>query len=154
MLHLFFVLSFNAPFCIKVPHRKEKILQLAVKTSDEESSRCDHGNGNQYAYLWLRSRVWENEIPIKLQVASNPGRGYCATLRNLLWKSRKALHNKSRLFKGNGNSEKEKIYMRYVIVWRTFPKDSPFQKSTFLMKILGSVTFDLNIQKGWSEWKI
>ena len=24
------------------------------------------------------------EIPIKLQVASNPGRGYCATLRNLL----------------------------------------------------------------------
>ena len=66
-------------------------------------------------------------------------------------KVEKPFINKSRLFKGNGNSEKEKIYMRYVIVWRTFQKDSPFQKSTFLMKILGSVTFDLNIQKGWNR---
>ena len=27
------------------------ILQLAVKASDGESSRCDHVNGNQYTYL-------------------------------------------------------------------------------------------------------
>ena len=39
----------NAPLCIKVPHKE--ILQLAVKASDGESSRCDHVNGNQYAYL-------------------------------------------------------------------------------------------------------
>ena len=31
--------------------QERKKLQLAVKVSDEESSRCDHGNGNQYAYL-------------------------------------------------------------------------------------------------------
>ena len=24
----------------------------------EESSRCDHGNVNQYAYLCLQSRIW------------------------------------------------------------------------------------------------
>ena len=28
-----------------------EVLDVAVKASDEESSRCDHGNGNQYAYL-------------------------------------------------------------------------------------------------------
>lgn len=27
------------------------LITVAVKASDEESSRCDHGNGNQYAYL-------------------------------------------------------------------------------------------------------
>ena len=43
-----------------------------MKASDEKASRCDHANGNQYTHLWLWSRVWGNEIPIKLQGRKNP----------------------------------------------------------------------------------
>ena len=45
-----------------------------MKASDEKASRCDHANGNQYTHLWLWSRVWGNEIPIKLQVVNSPER--------------------------------------------------------------------------------
>ena len=53
-----------------------------MKASDEKASRCDHANGNQYTHLWLWSRVWGNEIPIKLQGRQNPVGvfvGHCET---------------------------------------------------------------------------
>ena len=43
-----------------------------MKASDEESSRCDHGNGNQYAYLDCGRGYGETKSPSSCKAEKIP----------------------------------------------------------------------------------
>ena len=60
--------------------------QRAVKASDEDSSRCDHGNGNQYTYLLIVVEGMGKRNPHQVGKAEKIPKGFLSDIAKLALK--------------------------------------------------------------------